>query len=383
MAGIPETRAEEARTLEFQILPFQQITDLEDFPSFEAVYRFPVEEGDASEPEDALLILRNFQIRYRTLEAENGDTEYEYLTQAIYTSVTTSDYAIPEKGYLIMEMPDPETYFSTGTVGFFRKTKKMASYPAVSTGGMFAGAYGWMDWYPNNATRTLEGEIHYNINGVDEVRELVTTYGLYGINVNLGQLVFPVLDDETNLYWTFGTSTLNYHKDGRFIGTIGRSDDLEAEDLEGFIPEGTDPAALWENLYLITAYSPGDSDGDQIPDIADTATSETPFPWYADFDTGWGWYLMRWMEDWTYSDRLSNWDYLLQLGWTYAPVSGTRDSMWLVCPAISDSWLYTTTAIFPYLYDFANGDFLYLDRQSGGSAWVYSIFHDTWTRVTF
>ncbi len=383
MAGLPEIRAEDARTLEFQIQAFRQITDLADFPSFKALYHFPVQQGDSSEPEDALLILRNFQIRYRELVDEDDETTYEYLTQAIYTSATDSAYSVPELGYLIIEMPDSDTYFSTGTIGFVRKTRRIATYPTVSTGGMFDGASGWMDWYPNNAIRTLEGEIHYNFNGVDEVRALDTTYGLYGVNINLGQLDFPVVDEDTDLYWIFGTSTLNYHQDGHYIGTISRSDDLEAEDLEGYIPEGTDPTALWENLYIISAYSPGDADGDQIPDIADTATSEIPFPWYADLDTGQGWYLMRWMQDWTYSDRLSTWDYLVRLGWSFAPVSGNRDSMWLVCPAISDSWLYTTTELFPYLYDFARGEFMYLAYPTGGNAWLYSISHDTWTRVTF
>lgn len=368
-------------TITFEIDSYKEVTDLSDFSFFDELYVYPLVESKASNANDSLLILRDFSTGSQIYGIDDDTYYYEVINFAKYTSQEASPTIQSEIGYIGFKREnDTETTIPSDAVGFIRRSKRISDYSTNPINGLFTGLSGTMDWSPDDLDGTLEVNLSYNINGIQEERSFESYYTSSQGYVSFGALSFEMdpSDPDTD-DWYFSSTTPDYLGQGEFSDTFQLLGYYDDEDLTGIIPSNVDTYDFWNRWYVIRLESPEDSDGDQIPDIMDYSTSVTTYPWYADLDYGEGLYWSYFLNTWITSNILTLWDYWTGFGWVYVPNSGSRDNFWFYTPGLE--WLYTNEDIFPYIYSPDTGNYFYLVIRDEGSASYYDFSTQSWNSL--
>jgi hypothetical protein len=98
--------------------------------------------------------------------------------------------------------------------------------------------------------------------------------------------------------------------------------------------------------------------------------------WADAVDAGGGWKYLPWFG--YFSDRWERWIYHLQHGWLY-PLGASDASLWLYpFPDNGLGWHWTSRAIYPWIYSYEGGTWMYYLRDSVGPRWFFNWSTQQW-----
>ena len=141
------------------------------------------------------------------------------------------------------------------------------------------------------------------------------------------------------------------------------------------IVSGSNSTTLSRGLYSATAgYDEATGIGAPLAlTLAETITGSASFDLFIGAALGGGWYYSPWFGD--YNNTYYPWLYRSDLGFIY--VDSAAPSLYLYVVNGSPGslgWLYTTSSLFPNVYSFSRGSWLYF----GGGTDFYNYNRSTW-----
>ncbi len=322
---------------------------------------------------------------------EENDIEIGTRYFAFYEAWNSGSRRTSERGMLTWRMKDEHNRVVTdpNSIGFVRAQHRPSELPSTPVVGHFTGADGNFSWAVKSVgSRTalidLAGAAYH-----PEAR--FQDFNIFNIsatgNVSIPAFTFPVPGLSPANFWRFDQTTPVRATDDLYFSVLRR---LDARTMEEIHPDGStnapghvgDPREFWSRHYFLLIIDDQDSDRDGIPDFADLTKTLETFPWYTDYNAGNNWYYAIWLNDWIFADRRLSlfWDYRLDLGWTYVPLSSSRNDFWvfingrIVSTRTLDGettaanenmgWLYTNRRYHPNYYRFDTGETLQLLQRS-------------------
>ena len=98
--------------------------------------------------------------------------------------------------------------------------------------------------------------------------------------------------------------------------------------------------------------------------------------WDAGFqDLGNGWRRLAWFGN--YADLGNDWIWHPQFSYEYVPASSTPTSIFF-WDLSGLGWLWTSNTMYPYLYSFADGAWLWYQIGTSSPRWFYNLTKGKW-----
>lgn len=354
---------------------------LEAFPFFSELRVYPiVPQRAAGDPPIAtsLLILDRFISYLERDEFVDGETIRERVMTAEYAALNPTGSHVAETGVLAFKLATtPATNISgNGVIGFIRSSTAPSDLPpAPAEEGYLTGLEGSFSWDFRSASRAARFEgsgAHYAPAETHVDNFMLETQGLLA---RFRSLELPVAGSDTRRWWfnpidvrpvgpglyPASSSTRIYPEESQFYGMAVRSDGWSIQDLEGLVPEDSNPRSYLNAVYIARVVDENDRDGDGIPDFLDLAQTLEAFPSYADFasPSSANWFYTTLSEDWVHSTTETPWDYANKFGWTFVPDVSSRSDFWFYGDSSELGWLYTTEEWFPTVYRYNDETYLH------------------------